>query len=72
MLTVDRKVSVNDLVGTVEIAQRLGLAHTESAMNLFRRHDDFPEPIAVLGERTRVWAWPDVEAWARATGRLSS
>ena len=70
MPAVARKVSVDDLVGPVEIAQRLGLAHSETALNLWRRHDDFPEPVVVLGRRTRVWAWPDVEQWSRATGRI--
>jgi len=33
------------------------------------RHPEFPKPVARIGS-VLVWAWPDVEAWARATGRL--
>lgn len=70
MPRVGRQVDVIDLVGAGEIADRLGLAHVTSMHNLMRRHGDFPQPVAVVG-RVRVWAWPDVEQWARVTGRLS-
>jgi predicted DNA-binding transcriptional regulator AlpA len=63
-----RKVDVDDLVGATEIGQRLGIDR-RSVHQLRRRHDDFPEPIAQL-ESAMVWAWPDVERWANATGRL--
>jgi hypothetical protein len=66
-----RKVDVDDLVGATEIAERLGYAHSESIHALRRRHPDFPEPVAHL-KRAHVWAWPDVEAWAKATGRLEA
>jgi hypothetical protein len=32
------------------------------------RYPDFPEPIASLSGGF-IWAWPDVEKWAKATGR---
>ena len=64
-----RKVDVEDLVGTIEVADRLGLAHVASVHTLMRRYDDFPEPLLISG-RTRIWAWSDVEEWAKATGRL--
>lgn len=60
---------MDDLVGTAEIAERLDLAHAESVHTLRRRHAGFPEPVAKL-RNGYVWAWPDVEAWARSTGRL--
>lgn len=59
---------MDELVGTAEIAKRLGVVR-QSVHQLQRRHPDFPEPVAKL-ERVQVWAWPDVEAWAKATGRL--
>jgi hypothetical protein len=34
-----------------------------------RRYADIPEPVAQL-RRTLIWNWPDVERWARKTGRL--
>jgi len=66
---VGRKVDVDDLVSAVEIARRLGVARPQVVYDWRRRHEDFPAPIARLGN-VSVWAWPDVEAWARATGRL--
>lgn len=59
---------MDQLVGAAEIADRLGLSHAQSVHNLRRRHPAFPEPVATL-RTAMVWAWPDVEAWARATGR---
>jgi hypothetical protein len=64
-----RRVNVDDIVGTAEIAERLGLAYPETVLNWKNRYEDFPEPIAKL-RRAHVWAWPDVERWARKTGRL--
>jgi len=66
-----RQVDVNDLVGAAEIADRLGLAQVQTVHTLRRRHPDFPEPVASL-KRAHIWAWPDVAAWAQATGRLAS
>ncbi|WP_421118564.1 DNA-binding protein [Aquihabitans daechungensis] len=63
-----RKVDVDDLVGATEIGQRLGIDR-RSVHQLRRRHDDFPDPVATL-ESAMVWAWRDVERWAKATGRL--
>lgn len=57
------------LVGAAEIAERLKLAHPQSVHSLRRRHADFPQPVARL-RQAMVWAWPDVERWARSTGRL--
>ena len=62
-------VDPDHLVGAAEIAQRLGLAHPETVHNWRRRHPEFPQPVATVGN-VSVWSWPDVEAWARATGRL--
>ena len=61
---------MNDLVGATEIAERLGLSHSQSLHTMRHRHPDFPEPVATL-QRAHVWAWSDIEAWAKATGRLS-
>jgi len=61
-------VRVRDLVGAEEIADRLGYAHIQSIGVLRQRYESFPQPVAKSG-RVMIWAWPDVEAWARATGR---
>lgn len=65
-----RKVSVDDLVGAAEIADRLGLAQPQTVHSWRRRYADFPAPVAQL-QTALIWVWPDVEAWARASGRLT-
>lgn len=60
-----------DLVGSKEIADRLGLSHTESVHTWRRRYPDFPQPVAEL-QVGLIWNWPDVALWARATGREAS
>ena len=62
-------MDVDDLVGAPEIADRLGLSHPQTVHTMRRRDPSFPEPVVVL-KRAMVWSWRDVEAWARATGRL--
>ena len=64
-----RKVDVTLLVGAAEIAERFGLAQTQTVHAWRRRYSDFPEPVARL-RRAFIWYLPDIEAWARATGRL--
>ena len=61
---------MDQLVGASEIARRLG-AKQRQAVHLWRkRYEDFPEPVATL-DMGLVWYWPEVERWARRTGRLS-
>lgn len=57
------------LVGTAEIAERLGMASPEIVLTWRRRYPDFPQPIAKL-QIGMVFNWPEVERWAKATGRL--
>lgn len=60
---------MDQLVGAAEIAERLGASRTQ-VVHMWRvRHPDFPQPVARLAMGL-VWAWPDVEEWARKTGRL--
>lgn len=59
---------MDQLVGTAEIAQRLGIKHAETIHNWRRRYPDFPQPVVVL-KQAMVWNWPDVARWAKATGR---
>jgi hypothetical protein len=60
---------VSQLVGAAEIAERLGVARPQVVHDWRRRHPDFPQPVAQL-RQALVWAWPDIEKWARRTGRL--
>lgn len=63
-----RNVKVTDLVGVHEVAERLDVA--APSVHVWRQRGvGFPEPAVRLA-MGYVWAWPDVEAWARAHGRL--
>jgi hypothetical protein len=64
-----RKVDIDHLVGAAEIAQRLGVGKRGVIHDWRSRHPDFPEPVARFS-MGHLWLWPDVEAWARRTGRL--
>ena len=64
----DRRVRAGDLVGAHELAHRLRYKNVHSVSLLPRRDPSFPAPIAHLA-KAGIWAWPDVEAWARARGR---
>lgn len=59
-----RKVDIDDLVGSAEIARRLGAKRHNLVSDWIRRYPDFPKPVAVIGV-TKVWLWPEIQAWAR-------
>lgn len=67
--SVGRRVDVDQLVGAEDIAERLGLGHYRRVHELRTRKGDFPEPVLRV-RRTMVWYWPDIERWAKTTGRL--
>jgi predicted DNA-binding transcriptional regulator AlpA len=62
-------VDADDLVGAAEVAERLDVSRPQVVHMWRRRHPEFPAPVAQLAMGL-VWAWPDVERWARGTGRL--
>jgi len=64
-----RRLDVDDLVGAQEIADRLEVSRPQTVHMWHRRHGDFPAPVVELS-MGYLWSWPDVEEWARATGRL--
>lgn len=64
-----RKVDLEQLVGTAEIAARLNVGRTSVVHDWRRRYPDFPQPVLEL-RMGQLWLWPAVESWARATGRL--
>ena len=70
VLVVGRSVEVEDLIDAQGIADRLGLAQRQTINSWIARYPDFPAPLGTWGG-ARIWEWPQVEAWARATGRLS-
>lgn len=64
-----QRIDPANLVGTREIAARLGAQSYRIVDQWRRRYPDFPEPLAIVSG-VRVWAWPDIERWAKRTGRL--
>lgn len=64
-----RQVYADELVGAAEIAERLQLRQVQTVHTWRSRYPAFPEPVARL-RRALIWCWPDIEAWARSTGRL--
>lgn len=64
-------VDLEELIDAADVAEIVGVAHPTSIGIYRKRYDDFPAPIwASRGGRCQLWLRPDVEAWARATGRL--
>lgn len=63
----ERKVSVSDLVGASEIAERLDV-EVSAVHKWHRRYPDFPAPLTRL-RAGLVWAWPDVQTWADRRAR---
>ncbi len=58
------KVNTEDLVGAVEVAQILGLAHYNSVTTYMRRYEDFPKPVIDLRKsRVRLWLRQDIQEW---------
>ena len=60
--------AVHHLVGSAEIASMLGVSR-QRVQQLISR-PDFPKPAAVLA-MGKVWNTTDVQAWAKAHGRLA-
>lgn len=59
----------SDPVGLVEIAERLRVQRATADM--WRLRGLLPKPRWVVGGRP-AWAWPDIQTWASATGRLGA
>lgn len=55
-------------VGLAEIADRLGVSSQTPYM--WRHRGLLPEPSWIVSGAP-AWNWPDVERWAKETGRLS-
>lgn len=68
MRDVGRQVDLDDLFGAADIARELRLGRASVVYDWRRRDNDFPAPVKRLGT-FNLWLWPEVEAWARATGR---
>jgi len=71
-LDVGRKVDLEDLIDASTVAALCGLYGPRAVSTYRSRYNDFPEPVRTSeGGRCLLWLRQDVEAWARATGRLA-
>jgi glutathione-regulated potassium-efflux system ancillary protein KefG len=67
---VGRKIDVDDLIDANGVARLLGLAHRNSVTTYLHRYPDMPRPVIDFREsRIRLWSRPEIEHWARKTGR---
>lgn len=57
-----------DPVGLAEMAERLGVKPQTARM--WRHRNLLPEPDWTVSGQP-AWSWSTIEAWARATGRLT-
>ncbi len=55
---------MNDLLGTAEIAQMLGLSREYTTDKLTKK-PGFPKPRVSVSQKTRRWAREDLEQWMR-------
>lgn len=51
------------LVGSFDIAKRLGLKRIQNVHHYVKNDPTFPAPMANIGG-SMLWSWPDVEEWA--------
>ena len=59
--------NIYDLVTSYEIGERLGVDPT-LILTWARRGHRMPSPVLILGKRTRIWLWSEVQAWAEDQG----
>lgn len=65
-----RKVDIDDLVDAQGVADLLGLSQRNTVSLYQRRYSDMPRPIVEFRRsRIRLWLKPELESWARTTGR---
>ena len=65
-------IDVDDIVGSQQIADRLGVRFVQRVHSMRVEDPAFPAPIFVSGDgpwAKRLWSWPDVWRWAKKSGR---
>ena len=69
--SVGRPVDIDDLIDAGQVAALLGLSRRGAVSTYRSRYPEFPQPVRTSeGGRCLLWLRQDIEAWARATGRL--
>ena len=54
---------IREPVAACDIAKRLKVTRA-TVSNWQTRPVDFPKPVFIVANGTRVWDWPDVAVWA--------
>lgn len=61
---------LHDLVGVTDIAMIAGVSKA-AVSNWSLRHDDFPEPLAVVSKSIPLYSRREITEWLALTGRTS-
>ena len=65
------RINSEDLIDSQVVAEILGLSQRNTVTTYLRRYPDMPKPVVELGAgRVRLWLRPEIEAWAKKTGRV--
>lgn len=60
-----RRVDIEDLVDTHDVAKILGLTHRNTVSEYLTKYADMPRPVLDLGRgRPMLWLRPEIERWA--------
>jgi len=70
VVSVGRKVDLDDLVDATEIARRLNVKRPQVVHDWRRRHSEFPEPVTFLGN-SHGGRGPGAKGWAGSPGRAA-
>ncbi len=67
-----RSVDIDDLIDAHDVAEILGLSHSNSVYGYLRRYPAMPRPVVDRGRnRARLWLRSEVEQWMRSRDRAS-
>jgi glutathione-regulated potassium-efflux system ancillary protein KefG len=65
------RVDTEDLIDAHDVAEILGLAHSNSVSTYQRRYLDMPRPVVSRGNgRTLLWLRSEIEAWKSSRGQM--
>ena len=65
-----RKVDVDNLIDTQDVARLLGLSHRNTVSEYQAKYEDMPRPVIDLGRgRSRLWLRSEIERWYAGPGQ---
>jgi predicted DNA-binding transcriptional regulator AlpA len=61
---VGRRVDVDNLIDTQDVARLLGLSHRNTVSEYQAKYEEMPRPVIDLGRgRSKLWLRSEVERW---------